>query len=76
MDMRRSGTTRLELHTLGKQYMFTFAILARKRERTRNLNLSSSVCMMTSLKLADGSAVAFIFSMASILTTVLVSRAL
>jgi hypothetical protein len=46
----------------------TFAIRALRSERTRNLNLSNSVCIMTSLKFAEGSAVAFIVSMASILS--------
>lgn len=56
-------------------YMFpgTFAMRARKRERTRNLNRSSSVCTMTSLKFADGSAVAFIISIASIFWRVAIS---
>jgi hypothetical protein len=49
------------------EMVHTFAILALSRERMRNLNLSSSVCTMTSLKFAEGSAVAFIVSMDSIL---------
>jgi hypothetical protein len=64
----RSGRPHLALY-VGRpdETVHTFAILALSRERTRNLNLSSSVCTMTSLKFAEGSAVAFIVSMASIL---------
>lgn len=46
----------------------TFAILARKKERTRNLNRSSSVCRMTSVKFDFGSIVPVISSMVSIYT--------
>lgn len=52
----------------------TFAIRALRSERTRNLNLSNSVCTMTSLKFAEGSAVAFIVSMASILKVAISMR--
>lgn len=44
----------------------TLAMRARRRERIRNLNLSNSVWTITSLKLAEGSAVAFMVSMTSI----------
>lgn len=46
----------------------TFAILALKKDRTRNLNLSSSVCNITSVKLTLGSIVPVISSMVSIYT--------
>ena len=44
----------------------TFAILARKKDRIRNLNRSSSVCMMMRLKFADGSMVPVMSSTVSI----------
>ena len=44
----------------------TLAILARKNERIKNLNLSSSVCMMMRLKFADGSMVPVMSSTVSI----------
>lgn len=44
----------------------TFAILARRNDRMRNLNLSSSVCVMMRLKFADGSIVPVMSSTVSI----------
>lgn len=46
--------------------MATLAIRARSKERTRNLNRSSSVWMITSLKLALGSMVPVRSSIVSI----------
>lgn len=46
--------------------MQTFAILALKKLRTRNLNRSSSVCTTTRVKLALGSMVPVSSSMVSI----------
>lgn len=43
-----------------------FAILARRNDRIRNLNLSSSVCVMMRLKFADGSIVPVMSSTVSI----------
>jgi hypothetical protein len=57
----------ISCQTIGK--VLTFAMRARNRDRTRNLNLSSSVWTMTSLKFAVGSAVAFMSSMTSIWCT-------
>lgn len=45
---------------------YTFDILALKKERTRNLNRSSSVCRMTRVKLDLGSAVPVMSSIVSI----------
>jgi hypothetical protein len=50
----------------GKKEKHTFAILARRKERMRNLNLSSSVCVMMRLKFADGSMVPVMSSTVSI----------
>jgi hypothetical protein len=44
----------------------TFPILARRKDRMRNLNLSSSVCMMMRLKFAEGSMVPVMSSTVSI----------
>lgn len=44
----------------------TFAILARRKERMRNLNLSSSVCVIMRLKFAEGSIVPVMSSTVSI----------
>ena len=49
---------------LGKER--TFAILARRKERMRNLNLSSSVCVIMRLKFAEGSIVPVMSSTVSI----------
>ena len=46
----------------------TFAILARKKERTRNLILSNSVCNITSVKFDLGSCVPVMSSIVSIYT--------
>ena len=68
VDICRSRQWLSALHTKKPVAMIrTFAMRALRSERTRNLNLSSSVCTMTSLKFAEGSAVAFMSSMASIL---------
>lgn len=44
----------------------TFAILARRKDRIRNLNRSSSVWIMMRLKFADGSIVPVMSSTVSI----------
>lgn len=44
----------------------TFAIRARRKERMRNLNLSSSVCKMTRVKFDLGSIVPIMSSIVSI----------
>jgi len=51
-----------EIGGVGERIRCTFAILARRYERSRNLNRSSSVCITTSVKFDDGSIVPVISS--------------
>lgn len=67
---RRRDDLRAVMMVIGKgkggMEKHTFAILARRKERMRNLNLSSSVCVMMRLKFADGSMVPVMSSTVSI----------